>query len=177
MKKRFWAVLPALIAIAAAPAGTPQNDGVSSVEVRMFPSGFKTVTRTAREFTTGETKTQVRVAEITPGGQERSSQTLRRKTAYEENGTLRKEFVDIVNRPQDARTTRDIIVYEYSPESRKIKNASWARYEQIRESDFARIVRYETVLCDENGRPRKTTARSWGWPKMRPAGIFAFRPV
>ena len=154
----------------------------SSVSVRTFPNGHKTVALTEKESHGPETKLQTRISEVSPEGEILNRQTVRQKTAYiedDEEKKIRAEFIDIVSRPKDSKTTRDIIFCEYSLETQKLKNASWARYEQIGKSDLARIVRYETVLCDSNGRPLKMTERSWrdssGRIKMRPAGVFVLR--
>lgn len=132
--------------------------------IKTFSNGFSVTISNEQEHHGDNFKRQTRIVEMDDKGQAQSSKTIRRKMAYSpfSNGKkLEKEFFDIVNRPKNKKITREVIIYEYLPETGNLKSMSWTSYEQIDETQFAMITRHIALNFDSNGSPLNGRAEKW----------------
>lgn len=109
-------------------------------------------------------KRQVQMTEFDAQKEPQGRRTIRLKKAFTFVGSerrLRAEFFDVVNRPKGGKITREIIIYEYEPETNQLKNLTWTSYEQIEQSEFAMITRHVALAFDEDGNPLNGRAEKW----------------
>lgn len=132
--------------------------------IKTFSNGFSVTISNEQEHHGDNFKRQTRIVEMDDKGQAQSSKTIRRKMAFTPftNGKkLEKEFFDIVNRPKNKKITREVILYEYYPQSGNLKSLSWTSYEQINETQFAMITRHISLKFDQSGSPLQGRAEKW----------------
>lgn len=132
--------------------------------IKTFSNGFSIVISNDQEHHGDAFKRQTRISEFDAQGRAQSRKTIRRKVnfvPFTDEKKLKSEFFDIVNRPKNKKITREVILYEYRPDTGSLKSLTWTSYEQIDETQFAMITRHIALNFDEDGNPLQGRAEKW----------------
>lgn len=156
-----------------APAG--ERDGRFDC-VKLRKDGSAIVFVTQQEQHGNELKRLIRIAEFDARERPLHSGLIRQKKSYLYRGRQRKvrdEFVDVVNWPLGCPIRRDIYHYEYDPITQKPTEFSWSRYEQIKDSAWAKITQHMQLSFDASGKILSRKTHRWQTPKNVPASCHA----
>lgn len=119
-------------------------------------------------------KKQTLIFDFNPQNRLTHKKSIREKLSYHYAGAdqkLRAKFIDIVNRPADAKISREIMIYEYYPNG-QVQKVVWTYYEQIENSSEAELKKHVLLRYNEDGTPQRGKAEIWAEGQRFPKRFF-----
>jgi len=92
-------------------------------------------------------------------------ESVRLKTLYQYDATNHRykeaDYIDILQKPENGRATRALIIRQYDPETEKIKKITWTHYRQEETPTEAKLSHHAVLVYDKNGKPVRGKAEKW----------------
>ena len=111
-----------------------------------------------------EFKRQLVIEEYDKADKLLDKKTVRRRIDYnylDQKKIKERELFDIIRQPTDKKTTRELMVYEYSPHTGKASSITWTQYKQISDQPKANLNFYALLRYGEDGKPEQGIAEKW----------------
>jgi len=151
-----------LVSEQCSQTGTPDEGSVSCG--RIYSNGHRSKVLTQRAGAGDEFKQQSVIEEYDKADHLLYKKTIRQRVDYnykEDQKFKEKELFDIVYEPTGRKTTRELMVYRYYPDSGKPKYMSWTQYKQIGNEAKAGLVYHSSLRYGEDGSPERGIAEQW----------------
>jgi len=139
------------------------TEGSTSCE-RVYSNGHRTTVLTQNANEGDELKHQTIVEEFDETNTLLYKKTIRHRVDYNylnDQKAKEKEFFDIIYQPAGKKTTRTLMVYEYSLDTGKTRSLSWTQYQQIGNEPKAGLVYHAMLRYGEDGSPDRGLAEKW----------------
>jgi len=138
-------------------------EGTNACE-RVYSNGHHATLLTQSANEGDELKRQTVIDEFDRDGNFLFKKTIRHRVDYlylNDQKSKEKEFFDILYQPADKKTTRELMVYEYFPDTGKTRSLSWAQYKQIENEPRAELVYNAMLRYSADGNPDRGIAEQW----------------
>lgn len=90
-----------------------------------------------------------------------NAKTIYQGTQRNASGTKKEfEFFEITVTPRQGNATKEILIYDFYPDSGQVKKMTWAKYEQSDDLKDAVLVSHTYLTYGLNGKPEKGVAES-----------------
>ena len=138
-------------------------EGTNACE-RVYSNGHHATLLTQSANEGDELKRQTVIDEFDSNGNFLFKKTIRHRVDYlylNDQKAKEKEFFDILYQPADKKTTRELMVYEYFPDTGKTRSLSWTQYKQIENEPRAELVYNAMLRYSADGKPDRGIAEQW----------------
>ena len=162
-----------LVSEQCSQTGTP-GDGTTTCE-RSYSNGHHATILTQNANEGDEIKSQTVIDEFDENGTLLSKKTIRHRldyNYYQNQKSREKEFFDITYQLAGAKTTRELMVYEYYLDTGKTRSLAWTQYQQIGNEPKAGLTYHALLKFNEDGTPERGLAEKWNsGKKQKPSSI------